>query len=179
MLYAAHVVLAITGHKRVNYPQSNIIYSAFVLYDTERVDLMYKYSGLTESQISNGTRFEIVKEDIKYFIKHYKIVGCDIKNDLKSLELEYLSNECIDIQNYYTDKKGQPISLKILAYAILNKKIHDIDRHSQPRKHTALTDALVTIKLFHLRRNKYVQSESDSDDGRSFEWCRRKVRRVM
>ena len=142
------MVLPINGHKRVNYPQSNIIYSAYLLNDLKRIDLMEKYSGLTERQITNGTRFEIVKEDIKYFIENYEIVGCNVKEDLKSLEFEDLHTKCIDVQKpgYFVDKLRQPISLKILNFSNLNKRIQDFDKDRCYTGHSALTDATLTIR---------------------------------
>ena len=178
ILYAGHVVLAMHGHKKTNFPQSNIIYSAYIWHDSSRADLMAKYSGLTKKQISNGTRFEIVKEDVQFFIENYKVVGCNVREDLKSLELEHLHSKCIDIQSegYFVDKQKRPISLKILCFSILNKKIQDFDCNRKNSGHSALTDATVSIKLYHLRDNKYVNSETDSEGEHSFNWCRTKAK---
>ena len=181
ILYAGHVVIAVHGHKKTNFPQSNIIFSAYIWHDSTRADLMNKYSGLTKKQISNGTRFEIVREDIQYFIENYKVVGCNVREDLKSLELEHLHSKCIDIQSegYFVDKFKRPISLKILCFSILNKKIQDFDHNRTNTGHSALTDATVTIRLYHLRQNNYVQSETDSDDDHTYDWCRKKAANRM
>ena len=86
---------------------------------------MAKYSGLSKKQISTETRFETVKENVQFFIENYKFVRCNVREDLKSLELEHLHSKCIDIQSesYFVDKQKRQISLEILCFSILNKKI--------------------------------------------------------
>ena len=158
------------------YKTDSCLYSSKVHYGLQDIDLMTKYSGITNEMIANGRPFDEVKADIKQVLETYLVIGHSIKNDLKSLGLEEYLPKCIDIAQHLGGKGRTPIKLRTLAYALTDKRVQEFSVDEKKRlSHSPVTDARICVLLYKRRIRGFVESATDSEDQHSFEFCRQKI----
>lgn len=167
---AGWIVLSYYTHQRRTFKQSPVLFSAFIKHDLRAVDLMTTYSGLTPEQISQGCPDVQIKSELERIFHRYKIIGCALKEDLKSLGLEGTTSNVLDLQDVLYGLNKQPISLKLLSCAILGKKIQEFNEARS--RHSAIIDSMATAKLYHYWRRGYLEAKQDQSGFYSFEYLR-------
>ena len=152
------------------------IFQSKIYHKESDVDRMEKFSGITRAMIREGRKYEQIKPQLKFFLDNFTIVGAGIVKDLEVLGLPEYRDNCIDIQDDFRDHNNQPIDLKTLSYALLNKRIQSFDDR-RIKGHNPIIDSRMAVKLYKRRKEGLINSESDEESGsHSFEFCRKAVR---
>jgi hypothetical protein len=174
------VALCVGQFKGSNKANS-CIYSSKIYYNERDVRRDEWNTGFTTEMLANGRKFFKVKEEIRYFLEKYLVIGSNLDEDLKLLELYSYRDKCLDIQgiDFYAGKHERSIKLRTLAFAILNKRIERFD----PRKHMRRTrnpvvTARTIIELYHWKMKGYAQPKIDGEGEKNFEFTKQKVRQT-
>ena len=171
-MLGAWVALVQHKHNRRGKNGSNVVYQAIINYPEKEVNRMYHWSGIGRWMLGNGIELKRVQDDLKYFLDNYKIIGVDIKQDLRSLGLESYASRCIDIQTsegFYIGRNNMSLSLKDLVHTIIGKEI----QKNNGCGHSPIIDARFTLKLYYFRVKGISQPKADKDGHHNFEYCRR------
>ena len=177
-LLPAWVSLSVANNASRGHRRDSCIFQAKIYHNERKVDRMQRYSGVDRHMIATGLPLEKVRESLKFFFDNYKIVGASMEKDLQAFGLEKYRHKCVDIQRdegFFQGRSNQPISLKTLTSVFLKRRIQSFNE-GQTVGHSPITDSRTTVKLYKLRINKQVESESDSDTGqRNFQYCRKRL----
>ena len=178
LLLPAWVGLSVANNHSRGHRRDNCIFQAKIYHNDKTVDRMEKYSGVDRHMIATGLPLDKVKESLKFFFENYKIIGASMDKDLQAFGLEKYRDKCVDIQRdegFFLGRNNQPIGLKTLTSVFLKKRIQSFNE-GQTVGHSPITDSRTTVKLYKMRINKQIESESDSDTGeRSFQYCRKRL----
>jgi hypothetical protein len=163
------------GSNKIN----NCIYSSKVYYNERDVNRDERNTGFTVEMLANGRKFSKVKEEIKYFLDNYLIIGSNLDEDLKILELYNYRDKCLDIQgvDFYAGKHNRSIRLRTLAFAILNKRIEKFDSRKYMRRTlNPVISARMIIRLYKWKINGYVAAKADNKGKKNFEFTNQRVK---
>ena len=157
--------------------KSSCIFHCKIKLDVKKYDLMTKWSGITESMISNGISINEAALIIEHYLKNYTMIGVSIRDDLQCLGLQRYaySKNVVDIQEifYGQNGPGDKIGLKTLAYSIKNRLIQEYTEGSNIG-HNPIIDAQVAINLYMRYIKSYVKPKIDVTGYESFQWTREK-----
>ena len=146
----------------------DIVYSAKIRQLKDKVSTYATpWSGLTRLDLSErAVDLTEVRCKLYQIFQNRTLVGTALRNDLFDLGINTESLELFDLQNVFRDSNDQPISLKILSYALLGKRIQEFSpTYDELKVHDPVIDSRITIKIFNKMKNfKPV-------DG-SYQWCR-------
>jgi hypothetical protein len=173
-LVAGWVVICKVPLKRL--PNKDcVVYSAKVRQLRKYVkSYQTKYSGLREIDLSeDAVPFKTVKNKVAEILNNRTVVGIGLKDDFACLSLTNIHTKCnvIDFNKIFIDYKLQPISLRQIAFAVLNKKIQEYDPNYSPSVgHSPITDCRTSAKIY----KKLLQKQCEPIDG-SYQWIRDSV----
>jgi hypothetical protein len=128
-------------------PNYECFFHAFMYQNPKKV-LSYNswISGLDRRKLKFAPAFEFVRNQLKFILsrKLPLLVGCNLKDDLTSLNINHENN--YDLQSFFYEfnesRSGfQPISLRRVV-----KKFYDTD--IQFSKHDCITDARYSLKIY-------------------------------
>ena len=147
---------------------NSFIYFAKIQRNREDV-LRYlpQFSGLHDIDLSERAMpFSDVKEKLVNILTNRKVIGVNLKADLKVLQLEdvVIEENRVDLHDIFVDDNGQPIGLKYLAFALLGKRIQEF---SDKDSHNAVIDARMTNDIYRVLDKK----KKEPIDG-SWNWIR-------
>ncbi|XP_054152737.1 uncharacterized protein LOC128951515 [Oppia nitens] len=152
-----------------NSDNDQLVYAAKIQYKRNEIkSYLNRWSGLQPTlHGEKAVPFKEVKQTLKEIIVGKIIVGIDILNDFKCLELDnsISHNMIVDLKDIFIDNRGQPIGLMYLSYAILNKKIHDV---ADIQTHNPITDARLCAKIYC----KHLRNKIPNING--YQWIREK-----
>ena len=161
--------------KRHDPRPDDIVYSAKIRQlPTDVRNYATPWSGLTRLDLSErAIPWEEVREKLKEILKGKTIVGVALQKDLIDLGLGDIEANKVDLQQIFRDDNNQPISLRILAYALLNKKIQEFaDNYDRSKAHDPVIDSRITLKIYkNLAKFQPI-------DG-SYQWCREIVDKAL
>ena len=162
----AWIVLVRSAHQRRNTQSNSVVFSAFINYDLNLVNLKTQETSITPEQIRNGARYEQIRENLKSFIKNYKLISHELSDDLSCFNLLDRYHLCTDLstrpQGFY-DKNSKPIDLEILNWVVNKKKI-------KTKVRSAISEANAIMQAFHKLERGYIKSQIDETGQHSFHW---------
>ncbi|MES1904671.1 MAG: REX4, RNA exonuclease 4, partial [Paramarteilia canceri] len=123
-----------------------ILYDSFVRPTETITDYRTRYSGVKPSSMDRAKSFSRVQKKVATIIEGRILVGHDISNDLRILNLKHPSHLTRDTSQYEKFKNlnnGSKPSLKFLTSELL-------DREIQNGPHSSIEDAKATINLYSL-----------------------------
>lgn len=156
------------------------VYHTKVYHRINEIDLMTRYSGITEDMVRHGREISKVRLEVIHYLENYTIVGANIKQDLASLDLMCYRHKTFDIQydNCFHGRGGQndAIKLRTLAYSLADKKIQEYDLRPQMRgRHSPLIDARTAVMLYKRLKKGYYEGKVDNETRiECYQWCREK-----
>ena len=163
------------GKNRRRQKPDDIVYSAKIRQLRKDVDsYATPWSGLTRIDLSErSVPLNDVQVKLKEIFKERTLVGVAVKKDLIDLGLSADVYQTIDLQDVFRDEKDQPISLKVLSYAILGKKIQEFaDNYDKDKAHDPVIDSRMTLKIYNRMQN------CKPNNG-SYQWCRDLVNQAI
>ena len=135
--------------------RAELIYSAKIQQKPSDIhSYATKWSGLRPKDLSSkAIPFSEVKEKLISIVKHRKVVGLGLDNDLDVLEISehVMKHNRIDYKNIFRDANNQAIGLRKLAYVILGKRIQEVGTKN---KHNPIEDARMCIRIY----KKYIKT---------------------
>ncbi|XP_050664370.1 RNA exonuclease 5 [Leptidea sinapis] len=131
-----------------------VVYESFVKPYNNITDYLTRFSGITESSLSNVTkRLEDVQNDLRELLPPDAIlIGQSLNFDLHALKMMHpyvIDTSCI--YNFSGDR-GRKTKLKILAKEFLNEDIQ-----TGKSGHCSAEDALTALKLVQLKLSKCIE----------------------
>ena len=161
--------------KRHQPRTDDIVYSAKIRQLPSDVkNYATPWSGLSRIDLSErAVPWDQVKKRLREILSGRTVVGVALNKDLIDLGLEDIEAEKIDLQQIFYDDNNQPISLKILAYALLNKKIQEFaENFNNNKAHDPVIDSRITLKIYkNLAKFQPING--------SYQWCRDTVEQAL
>ena len=160
------VVLVRFMHQKRNTQTNTVVYSAFINYDLNQIDLQTEKTSITPEQIRNGARYEQIREDLKFYITGYKVISYELSDDLSCFNLLDRYNLCIDLSRKphgFYDKNLQPIDLRILNWVVNERKLEN-------SMGSPIVEATAMIKAFHKLERGHLTRQTDENGLHSFQW---------
>ncbi|CAL8069325.1 unnamed protein product [Orchesella dallaii] len=103
-------------------------------------------TGLTEAKLKMGLDIQLVQTMLSRILPGKTIYGAAINNDIKSLGFDPakmpFNVKLMDVQDFYRDSAGQPISLAQLSEHFIGCSMHE-------NKHSSIADARFTAICYH------------------------------
>ena len=179
------VVICITPTTR--YQTQNrvqVIYSAKIRQLRPDVtNFQTRYSGLSAINLSEqAIRFSEVKEKLKIILKNRTVIGVNMNDDLKCLELDKIvkAENRFEFNEVFYDAKRQSISLKALAFVFLGIKIQEYcAQETNTEGHDPVIDARVTMQIYELYSKNSEKTKERKQKFESFpshQWVRDEIR---
>ena len=176
-LLPAWVALTTARNGQRGYLRDSCVFQAKIYHNIDKVDRMEKYSGVDRRMLATGLPLETVKKKLEFFFQNYKIVGASMDKDLAAFGFEKYRNKCVDVQRdegFFRGKCNQPIDLKTLASVFLKRRIQSFNE-GQTNGHSPIIDSRITVQLYKKRVKNEIESETDSEGEKNFQFCRQKL----
>ena len=171
---AGWVAISVAKGKVREFRFNDCIYQAKIFYDEKMVDRQERKTGITRKMLKYGISRWKVRDDIKFFLQNYTLIGANINLQLNSLDLDSYSNKCVDIYKppvSYTGREERPVELKVLVYALLNKEIQTF-KQSAKFLGSPITNSRQVIKLYRMRKDGMIEPKPDEVEKKeNFEFC--------
>ncbi|XP_054161395.1 uncharacterized protein LOC128959463 [Oppia nitens] len=152
----------------------DLLFAAKYRYHRKEIKrYLTQWSGLLPSYHGQrATPPHIVKDKLLKIINNKIIVGNDIVNDLKCLDIYKNINQdkVVDLNKIFIDSKGQPIALRHLSLTILNKKIQE-NKQNSIKGHDPVIDARCCAKIYL----KYMRKEIKVGCDGTYQWIRQEA----
>ena len=138
-----------------------------------------KYSGLARIDLSeNAIEFNEIRQTLKRILSDRMVIGIGLKEDLKCIKMEEVvkTSNYFEFNEVFRDANNQPISLKALAYAFLNKKIQENSpEHIELTGHKPVIDARTSMEIYKFYSKNGKEIESRETD---YQWVRDLIERA-
>ncbi|XP_072019782.1 LOW QUALITY PROTEIN: apoptosis-enhancing nuclease-like [Amphiura filiformis] len=149
-----------------------VVYDKYVKPDSPITDYRTPWSGIAEEHITNhAIPFEQAKQNISQILKDKIVIGHDLRNDFRVLQLEHPQDDIRDTSSYRglrymagLDGKKRSVGLKAMTNRLIRKQI-------QKGPHCSVEDARAAMSLYRLVDKQWEEDAKSLYPERQYRSC--------